>query len=80
MITVEAIYEGGVLKPARPLPLKENETVQITIQPSDKLLPSAADEAEFAVRQSQGLLGWTGDAETLHHLAESSELDPQEGP
>ena len=80
MITVEAIYEGGVLKPARPLPLNENETVQITVHPLGKLVPSATDEAELAVRQSQGLLGWTGDAETLHRLAESSELDPQEGP
>ena len=77
MITVEAIYEGGVLKPARPLPLKEKETVQITVH---SVVPSAADEAELAVRQSQGLLGWTGDAETLHRLAKSSELDPQEGP
>lgn len=80
MITVEAIYEGGVLKPARPLPLKENETVQVTVYPLGNPVPSAMDEAELAVRQSQGLLGWTGDAETLHRLAESSEHDPQEGP
>ena len=30
-ITVEAIYENGVLKPAQPLPLKEHEKVQVTI-------------------------------------------------
>ena len=76
MITVEAIYEGGVLKPAQPLPLKENETVQITVHSSAILMPDAADDAELAVRKSQGLLGWTGDAETLRRLAESSELDP----
>ena len=32
-LTVEAIYENGVLKPAQPLPLKEHETVRITIEP-----------------------------------------------
>ena len=32
-LTIEAIYENGVLKPAQPLPLKEHETVRITIEP-----------------------------------------------
>jgi predicted DNA-binding antitoxin AbrB/MazE fold protein len=31
--TIEAIYENGVLKPTRPLPLKEQEVVWITIEP-----------------------------------------------
>jgi len=30
-LIVEAVYENGVLKPARPLPLKEHEQVQITV-------------------------------------------------
>ena len=30
-LTVEAMYENGVLKPARPLPLKEHEREQVTI-------------------------------------------------
>jgi predicted DNA-binding antitoxin AbrB/MazE fold protein len=29
----EAIYEGGVLKPVTPLPLKEHERVNATIEP-----------------------------------------------
>ncbi len=29
---VEAIYEDGVLKPDRPLPLKEHEKVQVTVE------------------------------------------------
>ena len=33
VLTIEAIYENGVLKPARPLPAKEHETVRITIEP-----------------------------------------------
>ena len=31
-ITVEAVYENGVLKPDRLLPLKEKERVQVTVQ------------------------------------------------
>src|SRR5271170_4545419 len=31
-LTVEAIYENGVLKPAQPLPLQEHEKVRITVE------------------------------------------------
>ncbi len=30
-LTVEATYEGGVLKPAKPLPLQEHAKVTITV-------------------------------------------------
>jgi hypothetical protein len=33
-ITVEAVYEDGVLKPAQPLPLAEHETVRVTVHSS----------------------------------------------
>ena len=36
-LTIEAIYENGVLKPGQPLPLKEHETVRITIEPQRQL-------------------------------------------
>src|SRR5262245_18878338 len=40
-LTVEAIYENGVLKPAQPLPLKEHEKVQVTIHtPADRAGPT----------------------------------------
>jgi hypothetical protein len=29
-LTIEAVYENGVLEPAGPLPLKEHEQVRIT--------------------------------------------------
>ena len=48
-ITVEAVYENGVLKPAKPLPLQENEKVQVTVK-----------RAVSRVRQTAGLIGWTG--------------------
>ncbi len=68
-ITVEATYEGGVLKPAQPLPLKEQEKVKITIQ--NQVSPLLA---------AYGIMGWTGTAEELERLAMDPEFDPQEGP
>lgn len=77
-ISVEATYEGGVLKPAQPLPLEEHEKVQVIVQPVRQPVQGAAEEAESIVRRSYGLLGWTGDVETLRRLAEDPEFDPQE--
>ncbi len=34
-IKVEAIYENGVLKPARPLPLDEQQRVHVSIESLD---------------------------------------------
>lgn len=61
-LTIEAIYENGVLKPAQPLPLKEHERVWVTIetQPLDIL-------------QAAGILGWKGTSEELAPFA----LDPE---
>jgi predicted DNA-binding antitoxin AbrB/MazE fold protein len=33
-LTIEAVYEDGVLKPSQPLPLKEHETVRVTVEPA----------------------------------------------
>ena len=57
-LTVEAIYEDGVLKPAQPLPLNEHETVRITIEP----------QLSWAERTA-GILQWTGDFEDLRALS-----------
>ena len=66
-LTVEAVYENGVLKPARSLPLKEQERVQVIVQ-------TASDW----VTETAGMIPWTGDHETLRRLAEDVEFDPQE--
>ncbi len=66
-ITVEAVYENGVLKPARPLPLIEQERVQVTVH-------TASDW----VTETAGMIPWTGDHEALRRLAEDVEFDPQE--
>lgn len=67
ILTVEAVYENGVLKPKQPLPLKEHEKVQIIVKP-----------ATGRVRQTAGLIGWTGSQEDADFVALSPELDPQE--
>ena len=67
-ITVDAVYENGVLKPARALPLQEHQKVEITVK-----------AAMSRVRQTAGLIGWTGSQEDADFVALSPELDPQEG-
>ena len=66
-ITVEAVYENGVLKPTQALPLHEHQQVMITVKP-----------AMSRVRQTAGLIGWTGSQEDADFVATSPELDPQE--
>lgn len=68
-ITIEATFENGVLKPTRPLALKEHEKVQITIH-----------TAVSRVRASYGLIGWTGDAETIERIACDPEFGILESP
>ena len=62
-MTIDAIYENGVLKPVQPLPLKEHEKVQVTIE----------SELSWAERTA-GMLGWTGDPELLRRIAEDDEF------
>ena len=62
-LEVEATYEGGVLKPAQPLPLREHQRVIITVR----------EEAPQA-RISYGLIPWRGDPEALRGIAEDPEL------
>jgi predicted DNA-binding antitoxin AbrB/MazE fold protein len=66
-LTVEAVYEGGVLKPKEPLPLAEHQKVQVTVQTPTNWVEATA-----------GLLGWTGSSEELAYFALDPELDPQE--
>lgn len=63
-LTIEAVYENGILKPDRPLPLNECQRVQVSIHtPIDPVLASA------------GMFNWKGDPETLERIA----LDPEFG-
>ena len=68
-ITVEAVYENGVLKPAQPLPLNEHEKATVTVAP-----------AVSVARQTAGMVPWAGDAETLERLARDPEFGILESP
>ncbi len=67
-ITIEATYENGVLKPAQPLPLKEQEQVQVTIHRPNSL----AD-------RTYGMIGWSGVAELFDRLMQECKADRCEG-
>jgi predicted DNA-binding antitoxin AbrB/MazE fold protein len=56
-LEVEAVYENGVLKPDKPLPLDERERVTVFVQPRSS-----------RIRQSAGLMKWTGDEQALDSL------------
>jgi predicted DNA-binding antitoxin AbrB/MazE fold protein len=67
-LTIEAVYEDGVLKPIQPLPFKEHERVEITVQP----------KAGW-VERTAGIIGWTGDHETLERILAEAE-EPEDLP
>jgi predicted DNA-binding antitoxin AbrB/MazE fold protein len=68
-ITVEAVYENGVLKPKEPLPLQEHEAVRVSIEKS----------VTWAERTA-GVIPWTGDPELLRRIAEDDEFSILESP
>lgn len=62
-LSIEATYENGVLRPASPLPLADQERVRITVEL----------ETTWAERTA-GLLPWHGDPALLRRVAESDEF------
>jgi predicted DNA-binding antitoxin AbrB/MazE fold protein len=66
-ISVDAVYEGGVLRPLQPLPLADHSRVHVTIKPAADWIDATA-----------GILGWTGSGEELDYFALDPDLDPQE--
>lgn len=63
-ITVEAVYENGVLKPTESLPLKEHEKVQVIVQPHVSNLADA-----------YGIMGFQGTPEEADYFAQDPDLD-----
>jgi predicted DNA-binding antitoxin AbrB/MazE fold protein len=62
-ITVEAVYESGVLKPLEPLDeLKEHERVRITVQPVSLVTEQRRQRIKI-------------DPAAAHEIAESQEYD-----
>ncbi len=71
-VTVNAVYENGVLKLKEPLPFQEHEEVRVTVQVAQQTVVDGKE----AVRRSYGLLGWKGSHEELERmLAEAEEFE-----
>jgi predicted DNA-binding antitoxin AbrB/MazE fold protein len=64
---LNAVYENGVLKLERPLELKEGQKVRVVVRAS-------------RVERAYGLLGWTGDPETVRRVALDPEFGAEEAP
>ncbi len=68
-ITVEAVYENGVLKPAQPLPLKEHEKVQVTVeQKQPSLAERIAARARALPQETLDLLPTDGASQHDHYI------------
>lgn len=68
-ITVEAIYENGVLKPSEPLPWKDGDKVRIAVSSLDS-----------PILKAYGIMGWKGTGEELDRLLTEIESDEDEVP
>jgi predicted DNA-binding antitoxin AbrB/MazE fold protein len=66
-ITVEAIYENGVLKPLAPLLWKDGEKVRIDVSSLDS-----------PILKAYGIMGFKGTAEEAEYLALDPEFLPEE--
>jgi predicted DNA-binding antitoxin AbrB/MazE fold protein len=68
-LEIEAIYDKGVLKLPRELPLENGLTVRITIHAPG-----------HGVKRGAGCIGWTGDPEVLRRVALDPEFGSEEAP
>ena len=85
-VTVEAVYEKGVLLLDQLLPFQDRERVRVSVTqaseiaagslPREKPSPEEIEERVQRVRESAGMLRWTGDIETLNYLT----MDPDNHP
>ena len=62
-LTVEAVYENGVLKLKERLPFAEHETLQVTVQRPNNW-----------VQETAGILGWKESAEMADRFATDVDL------
>jgi predicted DNA-binding antitoxin AbrB/MazE fold protein len=58
-ITVRAVYEGGVLRPAQPLGLDEGEAVEVTVSPAKRdPRPLSDDEIARKLKAAESISEW----------------------
>lgn len=70
----EATFENGVLRPDRPLPLIEHQRIKVSVELTGSDANMVDPDLEF-IQETSGMVGWTGDAETVERIA----LDPEFG-
>lgn len=64
-ITVDAVYEDGVLKPSEPLPLQEHEKVRLSVH-----------RDRSPLLEAYGIMGFKGTPEEADYFALDDEFDP----
>ncbi len=69
-LTIEAVYENGVLRPLSPLALKENERVTLTVDSAAPLgVPAPASTLDFdVVEHARRVLAEIGPAPRLEEV------------
>jgi predicted DNA-binding antitoxin AbrB/MazE fold protein len=68
-ITVEAVYENGVLKPSEPLPFKEHEKVSVTVVAArGSLAAQIAGRASALPQETLDRLPADGASQHDHHI------------
>jgi predicted DNA-binding antitoxin AbrB/MazE fold protein len=67
-ITVEAVYESGVLRLSEPLPWKDGVRVRVAVCSVDS-----------PILKAYGIMGFKGTAEEAEYFAMHSDLLPEEG-
>lgn len=73
-LVFEAVFENGVLRPDRPLPLAENQRIRLSVDLPAQEEPPIESDIEL-IDETSGMLGWTGDAATVERIA----MDPEFG-
>jgi predicted DNA-binding antitoxin AbrB/MazE fold protein len=72
--TITAVYENGVLRPERPLKLREHQSVQIQIMPTEPA--ETPEEQEASLREMNRILQSLVDAGILTLPAGHSSVEP----
>jgi predicted DNA-binding antitoxin AbrB/MazE fold protein len=72
--TVLAVYQGGVLRPAQPLPLAEGETVEVTVTRPQSAPPSTEEEVIQRMKAAKTLQELFAAYETLPPPADGYDL------
>lgn len=75
----EAVFENGVLRPDRPLPLVEHQRITVSVDLPAPNEPPNDSDIEL-LHETSGMLGWTGDAATVERIAMDPEFGIRESP